>query len=310
MISVMLGKAFERIKRGLSRTRRSLGDRLSSVLGGRRKVDEELLEDLEEILLEADIGVATTTQILEALREERLGQEINGMDDLRTLISERLRSGLRQGPAPVDLPPGTPRVTLLVGVNGSGKTTTAGKLALRATAGGERGILCAADTFRAAAAEQLSIWAERSGAHLVRHQDGSDPSAVVFDALAAAQARRADFVIVDTAGRLHTKTSLMAELGKIHRITGKRVEGAPHEVLLVVDATTGQNGIQQARVFTEAAPVTGLVLTKIDGTARGGVALAINRDLGIPIRYLGVGEAPEDLVDFEPDAYLEGLFCP
>ncbi len=209
----MLGKAFERIKRGLSRTRRSLGDGLSSVLGGRRKVDEELLEDLEEILLEADIGVATTTQILDALREERLGQEINGMGDLRTLISERLRSGLQQRPAPVDLPPGTPRVTLLVGVNGSGKTTTAGKLALRATAGGGRCVLCAADTFRAAAAEQLSIWAERSGAHLVRHQDGSDPSAVVFDALAAAQARRADFVIVDTAGRLHTNTSLMAELG-------------------------------------------------------------------------------------------------
>ncbi|TDI11517.1 MAG: signal recognition particle-docking protein FtsY [Acidobacteria bacterium] len=310
MISVMLGKAFERIKRSLSRTRRSLGDRLGSVLGGRRKVDEELLEDLEEILLEADIGVATTMDILDALREERLGQEINGMNDLRTLISERLRSGLQQAPAPVDPPPGTPRITLLVGVNGSGKTTTAGKLALRATAGGERGILCAADTFRAAAAEQLSIWAERSGAHLVRHQDGSDPSAVVFDALAAAQARRADFVIVDTAGRLHTKTSLMAELGKIHRIAGNRVPGAPHEVLLVMDATTGQNGIQQARVFTEAAAVTGLVLTKIDGTARGGVALAINRDLGIPIRYLGVGEAAEDLVDFEPEAYLEGLFCP
>ncbi len=306
----MLGKAFERIKRGLSRTRRSLGDRLSSVLGGRRQVDEELLEDLEEILLEADIGVATTMEILDALREERLGQEINGMEDLRTLISERLRSGLQQGPPPVDPAPGTPRITLLVGVNGSGKTTTAGKLALRATASGGRGILCAADTFRAAAAEQLSIWAERSGAHLVRHQDGSDPSAVVFDALAAAQARRSDFVIVDTAGRLHTKTSLMAELGKIHRIAGKRVQGAPHEVLLVVDATTGQNGIQQARVFTEAAAVTGLVLTKIDGTARGGVALAINRDLGIPIRYLGVGEAAEDLVDFEPDAYLEGLFCP
>jgi fused signal recognition particle receptor len=310
MIFVMISKAFERIKRGLSRTRRSLGDALSSALGARRKVDEELLDELEEILLEADLGVATSMEVLDALRDERMGQEINGMEDLRLLVGERLRSGLQEGPPPADPPPGTPRVTLLVGVNGSGKTTTAGKLALRAMAGGGRGILCAADTFRAAAAEQLAIWAERSGAHLVRHQDGGDPSAVVFDALAAAQARRADFVIVDTAGRLHTKTSLMAELGKIHRITAKRLPGAPHEVLLVVDATTGQNGIQQARVFTEAAPVTGLVLTKIDGTARGGVALAINRDLGIPIRYLGVGESADDLVDFEPEAYVEGLFSP
>lgn len=306
----MLGKAFERIKLGLARTRRSLGQRLVSALGSRRKVDEELLEELEEILLEADIGVSTSMEILDTLRTERLGQEIQGMEDLRTLVTERLRGGLQVGPAPVEPPSGVAHVTLLVGVNGSGKTTTAGKLALRATAGGAQGILCAADTFRAAAAEQLAIWAERSGTHLVRHQDGSDPSAVVFDALAAAKARRADFVIVDTAGRLHTKTSLMAELGKIHRTTAKQLSGAPHEVLLVMDATTGQNGIQQARVFTEAASVTGLVLTKIDGTARGGVALAINRELGIPIRYLGVGEAPEDLVDFDPEAYLEGLFCP
>jgi fused signal recognition particle receptor len=306
----MIGKAFERIKRGLSRTRRSLGDRISTVLGSRRKVDEELLEELEEILLEADVGVATSVEIIDALREERLGQEIAGMEDLQTLVTGRLRAGLQEAQPPPAPPPGTPRVTLLVGVNGSGKTTTAGKLALRARSEGQRGILCAADTFRAAAAEQLSIWAERSGAHLIRHQDGGDPSAVVFDGLAAAEARKADFVIVDTAGRLHTKSSLMAELGKIYRITGRRLPGAPHEVLLVVDATTGQNGIQQARIFTEAAPVTGLVLTKIDGTARGGVALAINRDLGIPIRYLGVGESPEDLVDFAPDAYLEGLFSP
>jgi fused signal recognition particle receptor len=197
---------------------------------------------------------------------------------------------------------------MVVGVNGGGKTTTAGKLAFQASRRGERGLLCAADTFRAAAAEQLEIWAQRAGVELIRHQDGADPSAVAFDAVAAAVAREADFVVIDTAGRLHTKTPLMDELGKIHRVIGKRLPGAPHDVLLVVDATTGQNGLQQARVFTRAAPVSGLVLTKVDGTARGGVALAIHRELGIPIRHLGVGESAEDLVDFTPRDYLQGLF--
>lgn len=304
----MFGKALERIRRGLDRTRRSLGDRIGGLLGSGRRVDEDLLEELEEALIAADVGPAAATAIAEALREKRFGTEIAGMEDLRAVVIEELLPMLPEAPPPVQPPPGTPRVTMVVGVNGGGKTTTAGKLAYRAARGGERGLLCAADTFRAAAAEQLAIWAERAGVELIRRPDGADPSAVAFDAVAAAVAREADFVVIDTAGRLHTKTPLMDELGKIHRVIGKRLEGAPHEVLLVVDATTGQNGVQQARVFTKAAPVSGLVLTKVDGTARGGVALAIHRELGIPIRHLGVGESAEDLLDFSPRDYLEGLF--
>ena len=304
----MLGKALQRIRRGLDRTRRSLGDRLGGLLGRGRRVDEPLLEELEEALLEADVGVAAADAMVQAVREQRFGAEIEGLGDLRSIVVDHLLP-MFPAPEPIATPsPGCPRVIMVVGVNGGGKTTTAGKLAHRAAAAGERGILCAADTFRAAAAEQLAIWAERAGVELVRHQDGADPSAVVFDAISAARARRADFVVIDTAGRLHTKAPLMEELGKIHRVIGKKQAGAPHEVLLVVDATTGQNGLQQARVFTQASPVTGLVLSKIDGTARGGVALAIQRELCIPIRYLGVGEGAEDLVDFSARDYLEGLF--
>jgi fused signal recognition particle receptor len=304
----MLARTLERIRRGLGRTRRSLTDRLGSLLGAGRRVDEDLLEQIEAALLEADVGVAGAAAVAEAIRARRLGTEIAGLADLEALVVEHLLPTL----PPVEPPPGPgpdePRVTMLVGVNGGGKTTTAGKLAARAARDGGRGILCAADTFRAAAAEQLAVWAERTGAELIRHEHGADPSAVVFDALAAAMARRCSFVIVDTAGRLHTKVPLMEELAKVHRVIGRKLPGAPHEVLLVVDATTGQNGVQQARIFTRAAPVTGLVLTKIDGTARGGVALAIHRDLGIPVRYLGVGEGIDDLVEFSPREYLEGLF--
>ena len=303
-----MGWTLDKIRRGLERTRRSLSGRLGELFGSGRKVDEELLEELEQALLEADVGLEAATSIVETVRTQRLDRQISGMEELRSLVVDDLRAMLPEAPEPAAPEPGTPRVVLVVGVNGGGKTTTAGKLAFRASRTGERGILCAADTFRAAAAEQLAIWAERSGADLVRHQDGADPSAVVFDALAAAAARSAALVVIDTAGRLHTKVPLMEELAKIHRVIGRKIPGAPHEVLLVVDATTGQNGLQQARAFTEATPVTGLVLTKIDGTARGGVALAIHRDLGIPIRYLGVGEAAEDLVDFSPTGYLEGLF--
>jgi fused signal recognition particle receptor len=303
----MLGKTLDRIRAGLGRTRRSLAQRLGSLVGARRVVDEEMLEELEQVLLESDLGVATSLEIVDALRSERMGGEIEDLDGLKTLVRGKLATHLAAAPQADPAPVDGPRVTLVVGVNGSGKTTTAGKLAHRASQSGKRGILCAADTFRAAAAEQLEIWAERAGAEFVRHQDGGDPSAVVFDALAAGAARGADFVIVDTAGRLHTKVPLMEELSKVHRVIGRKIPGAPHEVLLVVDGTTGQNGIQQARLFTEATPVTGLVLTKIDGTARGGIALAIHRELGIPIRYLGVGEGAGDLVDFVPDEYLEGL---
>ena len=304
----MFGSALERIRRGLSRTRRSLGDRLGAVLGKGRRVDEEMLEELEEALLEADVGVVASQAVVEAIRQERVGSEVTSLDDLKSVVVDHLLTLLPSAPPVREPEAGVPHVTLIVGVNGGGKTTTAGKLAWRAGQEGRKGLLCAADTFRAAAAEQLSIWAERSGAELVRHADGADPSAVAFDALSAGLARQADFVIIDTAGRLHTKAPLMEELGKIHRVIGRKIPGAPHEVLLVVDATTGQNGVQQARVFTAAAPVDALALTKVDGTARGGVALAIHRELGIPIRFLGVGETAEDLVGFSARDYLEGLF--
>jgi fused signal recognition particle receptor len=304
----MLGRAWESIRRGLDRTRRALADRIGGVLGRGRRVDEDLLAELEEILLEADLGPGPTEEVIEAIRRERLGGEIAGMEDLKQLVVRQLSRRLAV-PAPAAAPPaGEPRVVMVVGVNGGGKTTTVGKLAYRWGQEGRRVIVCAADTFRAAASEQLAIWAARAGSELVRHQDGADPSAVAFDALAAARARGVDVVLIDTAGRLHTKVPLMDELSKIHRVAGRQVAGAPHDVLLVVDATTGQNGLQQARAFARAAPVSGLVVTKIDGTAKGGVALAIHRDLGIPIRYLGVGEKADDLVDFEPLAYLEGLF--
>jgi fused signal recognition particle receptor len=304
----MFGKAWDAIRHGLDRTRRVLSERIDAVLRRGRRVDEALLDELEQILLEADVGVALASEVVDAIRRERFGAELEGMADLKGIVVRHLRSQMPPAPPAVEPGLGTPRVVMVVGVNGGGKTTSVGKLACRWSREGKRGIVCAADTFRAAAGEQLAIWAERASAELIRHQDGADPSAVTFDALAAATARRADFVVIDTAGRLHTKAPLMEELAKIHRVIGRKLPGAPHEVLLVVDATTGQNGVQQGRVFTQAAPVTGLIVTKIDGTARGGVALAIHRDIGVPIRYLGVGEGAEDLVDFDPEAYLEGLF--
>jgi fused signal recognition particle receptor len=304
----MFGRAWESIRQGLDRTRRVLSERIDAALGRGRRVDEALLEELEQILVEADVGVALASEVGEAIRRERFGGELQGMADLKGIVVRHLRSQIPPAPPPVEPAAGTPRVVMVVGVNGGGKTTSVGKLAFRWSREGKRGIVCAADTFRAAAGEQLAIWAERASADLIRHQDGADPSAVTFDALAAATARHADFVVIDTAGRLHTKAPLMEELAKIHRVIGRKVPGAPHEVLLVVDATTGQNGVQQGRAFTQAAPITGLIVTKIDGTARGGVALAIHRDIGVPIRYLGVGEGAEDLVDFDPEAYLEGLF--
>jgi len=304
----MFGKAWDSIRQGLDRTRRALSGRLDAVLGRGRRVDEDLLGELEQVLLEADVGVALAGEVVEGIRRERFGGELQGMADLKGIVVRHLQTQMAPAPPPTQPEAGTPRVVMVVGVNGGGKTTTVGKLAYRWGREGKRGLVCAADTFRAAAGEQLAIWAERASAELIRHQDGADPSAVTFDALAAATARRADFVVIDTAGRLHTKAPLMDELAKIHRVVGRKLPGAPHEVLLVLDATTGQNGVQQARVFTQAAPVTGLILTKIDGTARGGVALTIHRELGVPIRYLGVGEGAEDLVEFDPEAYLEGLF--
>jgi fused signal recognition particle receptor len=263
------------------------------------------LEELETSLLSADIGPALTQEIVEGARRQARAGTLDG-SGLREALRAALVAALG-GAGAAEAPVDPPRVIFIVGVNGGGKTTTIGKLAAREQASGRKVIVVAADTFRAAAIDQLERWAERAGVEVVRHREGSDPSAVVFDALTAARARRIDTVLVDTAGRLHTKAPLMAELQKMARIAAREIPGAPHEVLLVIDATTGQNGLQQAREFTKAAVITGVVLTKLDGTAKGGVALVIRRELGVPIRYVGVGEGLDDLLEFDTAAYVDGL---
>ena len=305
----------ERLQAGLARTRERLVTRLGELFetGAGRRLDE-ILEDLEEILIQADVGPEAAADVVAAVRRAA-GRDrgLTGVADLKGLLSaaiSRLDPEAGGSPAVADSSVAKPHVIFLVGVNGGGKTTTAAKLAARRTRRGETGLLAAADTFRAAAIDQLAIWSERVGVDLIRHQEGADPSAVVFDALRSARARGADFLIVDTAGRLHTKAPLMRELEKIYRIAGREVPGAPHESLLVIDATTGQNGVAQAREFLKAGRITGLVLTKLDGTAKGGVAIGISRSLGIPLRYIGVGEQVEDLLDFCLRDYVEGLLAP
>ena len=263
----------------------------------------DTLDTLEEILIEADIGVSAVMRLLDAVRDHP------GESDLRSVVKcELLRMLEAVTPPPVR--GGRPRVVLVVGVNGTGKTTTVGRLARLLTLSGERPVICAADTFRAAAVEQLEVWARRVEAHFVRARPGADPAAVVFDAISAGKARGCDVVLVDTAGRVHTRTNLMGELEKIRRVAGRAVDGAPHETLLVLDATVGQNGLAQARAFLESAGVTGVVLTKLDGTAKGGIAVAITAELRVPIRYVGVGEQLDDLVPFSAEAYVEALFEP
>ncbi len=301
--------AFGTIKklfRGLSRTRENLTQTLQTLVGN-RPVDEESLEELEVDLLAADLGPALTGDVIDSLRGRVRKGEFTG-DDLREALRAVLLEPLTAESAP---PPvraaDRPHVVFVVGVNGSGKTTTIGKLAAREARAGRNVVMVAADTFRAAAIDQLERWAERAGVELVKQKEGSDPASVVFDGLQAARSRRADLVLVDTAGRLHTKVNLMAELEKLARVAGKVLPGSPDEVLLVVDATTGQNGLNQAKQFTQAADLTGVVLTKLDGTAKGGVTLGIRRELGIPIRMVGVGEAIEDLIDFDPEGFVDGL---
>ncbi len=295
---------FKKLIQGLARTREGLATTLQSVVGS-RPVDEGVLDDLEAGLLGADLGPTLTGEVMRAVRERARRETLDG-DGLRGAVRDALRSSLPDVPGEGTGGP-RPRVVFVVGVNGGGKTTTVGKLAARDRALGRQVVVVAADTFRAATIDQLERWVERAGAELLKQKEGSDPSAVVFDALRSARHRGVDTVLVDTAGRLHTKSNLMAELSKMARVAGREVEGAPHEVLLVVDATTGQNGLNQAQEFTRAVPITGVVLTKLDGTAKGGVALTIHRQLGVPIRYVGVGEAVDDLLDFDPEAYVEGL---
>jgi fused signal recognition particle receptor len=303
-----------RFRRAVAATRETLSERIDTIFQGRKQIDAELLDELEEVLIAADIGVPTTLHILETVRRGIARNQINDIDALKLAIKTELLDILRasenQGVNSETSVPETvsPYVMMVVGVNGVGKTTTIGKLAQRIKAEGNDVLICAADTFRAAASDQLAIWAERTGVPLIQQKQGTDPAAVLFDSLKAAKARSSDVLIVDTAGRLHTKSNLMAELEKMKRVAGREVEGAPHETLLVVDAVTGQNGLEQARQFLKVAGVTGIVLTKLDGTAKGGIAVAIAKELNLPIRYAGIGEKVDDLVVFDPEQYVNSLF--
>ena len=298
----------DRLKAGIEKTRSGLVDRLDDVLSGRKEIDAELLEELEYTLITADLGVKTVEDIVERIRQRVDRRATGDATEIRGLVREQLLETLRASDVPMHVVRNPPAVVMVVGINGAGKTTTIGKLAHRFLGEGRKVLLCAADTFRAAAIEQLEVWSERAKVDLIRQKTGADPSAVVFDALQAAKARAVDYVIVDTAGRLHTKENLMAELEKMRRTCQRVVPGSPHEVWLVMDATTGQNGLEQARKFTESAGVTGIVLTKLDGTAKGGVVVAIARELNLPIRFIGVGEKIEDLIPFEPERFVESLF--
>ena len=305
----------KRFRKAVSATRENIATRIEDAVKGKKQIDASTLEELEEALIGADIGVQTTLEIINDVRKQVDRQSLKDVDELKRVIkqhlldilekAERARGVAAETSVPDDV---RPYVMMIVGVNGVGKTTTIGKLAQRIKADGNEILICAADTFRAAATDQLAIWAERAGVPLIQQKQGTDPAAVLFDSLKAAKARNADVLIVDTAGRLHNKSNLMAELEKMKRVAGKEVRGAPHETLLVVDAVTGQNGLSQAREFMKAADVTGLVLTKLDGTAKGGIAVAIAKELNLPIRYCGIGEKADDLVVFDPKAYVDGLF--
>lgn len=300
---------FAKMKKALGATKDNLVGKIETVLSSRPTIDAEVLDDLEGTLLSADLGVRVTEKIMHAIREKQKKQLLETAEDARTEIKSQLYAILNAGEEKehsrdaADI-----QVWMVVGVNGTGKTTTIGKLAARVSQAGNNVLVCAADTFRPAAIEQLGVWAERSGAELVKSKLGMDPSAVLHDALDAATARKSDIVIIDTAGRLHTKGNLMQELEKMRRVAGKKITGAPHEVLLVIDATTGQNGLSQAREFMKFTGITGLVITKLDGTAKGGIVFSISQELGIPVRYIGVGESLEDLLEFSPEVFVDSLF--
>jgi fused signal recognition particle receptor len=298
---------FSRMRQAVSRTRESLSAKIEDLVALTRTVDESTLDELETALISSDLGVQTTTAILDALRDRARHQAIDGGEELRELLKAQIRAILEAPRRAVPAPDTPPMVTFLVGVNGTGKTTSAGKLAAWYRARNRTVLLCAADTFRAAAIEQLEVWATRSGVEMIKTRHGGDPAAVLYDAAMAAKARKIDELIVDTAGRLHTKTGLMDELDKMRRTAAKLIPGAPHEVLLVMDATTGQNGLQQARLFTQAAGVTGIVLTKLDGTAKGGIAVAIAQELNLPVLFAGVGEQMTDLLEFSPAEFVDSL---
>jgi fused signal recognition particle receptor len=298
---------FDRMKQAVTRTRESFNESISSVIALTREVDESTLTGLEPVLLAADIGSTTTAIVLENLRQRALRTGIQGGGELKQLLKAELKQILDGVSHPVKHPAAPPEVIMMVGVNGTGKTTTSGKLAALYRSQGRTVLLCAADTFRAAAIEQLEVWAQRSDVPIIKTKQGGDPSAALYDACSAAKARGTQILIVDTAGRLHTKTDLMKELDKMRRTAEKLVPGAPHQTLLVMDATTGQNGLTQARLFTEAARVTGIVLTKLDGTAKGGIVLAIATELKLPVLYAGVGEKMEDILPFDSGTFIDTL---
>jgi fused signal recognition particle receptor len=298
----------DRMKEAVTRTRESLSERIDDVVSWNKEIDRNTLDELEATLIAADLGTTTTQEVLDKLREKADRKQIADVAELKRLLKQELLAILSAAERPARAVEG-PEVILVVGVNGTGKTTTIGKLAHTLRAQGKTVLLAAADTFRAAAIEQLEVWGDRTGTEVIKTKPGGDPSAVLFDALQAASARGNDYVIVDTAGRLHTKSNLMAELEKMARTAQRIIPGAPHEVLLVMDATTGQNGLQQARLFTQSAGVTGIVLTKLDGTAKGGVVVAISRELGLPVRYVGVGEKQGDLLPFQAEDFVNSLFA-
>jgi fused signal recognition particle receptor len=299
---------FERLKQGLSKTHADLVGRIDSLVLGKKQIDADTLEELEEILITADIGVATAVELIRMLEQRLKRNELKDGETLKKALKEEILARLLKQSIPLDTSSASPYVILVIGVNGVGKTTTIGKLSSRFILEGKSVILAAGDTFRAAAAEQLEIWGERAGADVIRHKEGADPSAVVFDACKAAVARKCDILIVDTAGRLHTKVNLMEEMKKIRRILGREIPGAPHETLLILDAATGQNAISQAKLFKESAQVSGIALTKLDGTAKGGIVLAVSNEFNIPVRFIGVGESVDDLRVFDPSQFVEALF--
>ncbi len=299
---------FERFKLGLSKTRQNFGDKIDTLIKSTRKLDDEFFEELEDILIQADVGMETSLELVSKIRATAKKKKINDPNEVSDLIKEAIAEIMNTEQVPLNNAPDKPTVILVVGVNGAGKTTSIAKLANKLKQEKKRVILAAGDTFRAAAIDQLQIWADRVGVELIKHQEGSDPGAVVFDAISAARARKADVLIIDTAGRLQNKSNLMKEISKVRKVIEKEMPGAPHEVLLVLDATTGQNAISQARIFGEATGVTGIVLTKLDGTAKGGIVIAVAKELNIPVKLVGIGEGLEDLREFSPNTFAQALF--
>lgn len=299
---------FDKLKSGLEKTRKSFTEKIEQLVVGYATIDDEFLDDLEAVLLSADVGIKTTTKFMADIKKGIKNKEINSPEDLKPFLQERISGMLSDAVAETKMATSGPTVIVVVGVNGVGKTTTIGKLAQYYKDQGLKVMLAAADTFRAAAIDQLEIWGERAGAEVIKHSEGSDPAAVAFDAVQSAKARKVDLLIIDTAGRLHNKSNLMEELRKIRRVVSREIPDGPHETLLVLDATTGQNAVNQAKVFGEVAELSGIVLTKLDGTAKGGVVIAIKAELNLPVKWIGVGEAVSDLRPFVPQDFVQALF--